>query len=228
MMTQSPVRYPQLVSLLFLTLITACASVQEERSIGRELDDANASLAIKSAMLRSEGYALQGVDVEVTEGIALLTGTVPREDDRLMAECLTWSSVAVRAVANELTIGRSSGLRDRTRDAWITQRVRGRLLGDRAVRSVNFNVETYGGKVYLLGLARTRGELERASTHASLVEGVTEVVSFVRVVGTPSELPSRGERRAAACGGEALPALEPNGNSTTSEPQLIGGPENSR
>lgn len=218
-----PVRF---LLLLVPLLMTACASVQEERSIGRELDDANASLAIKSAMLRSEGFALQGVDVEVTEGIALLTGTVPREDDRLMAECLTWSSVAVRAVANEVTVGASSGLRDRTRDAWITQRVRGRLLTDRSVRSVNFNVETYAGKVYLLGLARTRGELERASAHAALVEGVSEVVSYVRIVGTPSSLPSRGERRAAACGGESLPSLEPTSNAPNSEPQLIGGPEN--
>ena len=208
-----------------LVFLSACASVQDERSIGRELDDANASLAIKSAMLRSEGFALEGVDVEVTEGIALLTGTVPREDDSLMAECLTWSSVAVRAVANELTVGPSGGFRDRTRDAWITQRVRGRLLADRSVRSVNFNVEVYAGKVYLLGVARTRGELERASGHAALVEGVVEVVSFVRISGVPSDLPSRGERRAAACGGEALPALEQGAENPNSEPQLMGGPE---
>jgi osmotically-inducible protein OsmY len=195
--------------MVLLLALAGCSTMQEERSIGRELDDVNASLAIKSAMIRNEGYALGGVDVEVTEGIALLTGTVPREDDSLMAECLAWSSVAVRAVANELLVGTSASIRNRTNDAWITQNVRGRLLTDRSIRSVNFNVETYAGKVYLLGLARTRGELERASTHASLVDGVGEVISYVRVVGTTSTLPSRGERRAAACGGEATPALDP-------------------
>ena len=197
------------VTMVLLLALAGCSTMQEERSIGRELDDVNASLAIKSAMIRNEGYALGGVDVEVTEGIALLTGTVPREDDSLMAECLAWSSVAVRAVANELLVGTSASIRNRTNDAWITQNVRGRLLTDRSIRSVNFNVETYAGKVYLLGLARTRGELERASTHASLVDGVGEVISYVRVVGTTSTLPSRGERRAAACGGEATPALDP-------------------
>ena len=196
-------------TMVLLFALAGCSTMQEERSIGRELDDVNASLAIKSAMIRNEGYALGGVDVEVTEGIALLTGTVPREDDSLMAECLAWSSVAVRAVANELLVGTSASIRNRTNDAWITQNVRGRLLTDRSIRSVNFNVETYAGKVYLLGLARTRGELERASTHASLVDGVGEVISYVRVVGTTSTLPSRGERRAAACGGEATPALDP-------------------
>jgi osmotically-inducible protein OsmY len=211
--TPAPMRrhgsFRAFASMVLLLALAGCSTVQEERSIGRELDDVNASLAIKSAMIRNEGYALGGVDVEVTEGIALLTGTVPREDDSLMAECLAWSSVAVRAVANELFVGTASSLRNRTNDAWITQRVRGRLLTDRSIRSVNFNVETYAGKVYLLGLARTRGELERASTHASLVDGVGEVISYVRVVGSTSTLPARGERRAAACGGDATPALDP-------------------
>ncbi|WP_417494058.1 BON domain-containing protein [Maricaulis sp.] len=206
---------------MFATL-AGCAAIQPERSIGRELDDTNASLSIKAAMLRSEGFALDGIDVEVTEGIALLTGRVPREDDRMMAECLAWSSVAVRSVANEIEVGPSNGFRDRSRDAWITQRVRGQLLSDRDVRSVNFNVETYAGKVYLLGVARSRGELERASAHAALVGGVVEVISYVRIAGVPSDLPSRGERRAEACAGESMPGLDSEGNLPNSTPQLLG------
>jgi len=214
-----------LSALLLGGLLASCSTLQPERSIGREVDDANASLSIKSAMLRTEGFALDGVDVEVTEGIALLTGTVPREDDRLMAECLTWSSVAVRAVANEVEVGQGNSLRDRTRDAVITQRVRARLLSDRTIRSVNFNVETYRGRVYLLGLARSQGELDRATAHASLVEEVEEVISYVQIAGVPSDLPARGERRAAACAGEPTPTLDPDNISPNSAPQLLGGPE---
>ena len=214
--------------LCVLACLSACAAIQPERSIGRELDDTNASLSIKSAMLRVEGFALDGIDVEVTEGIALLTGRVPREDDRMMAECLAWSSVAVRSVANEVEVGAVNGFRDRASDAWITQRVRGRLLSDRNVRSVNFNVETYAGRVYLLGLARSRGELERVSAHAALVGGVVEVISYVRVAGVPSELPSRGERRAQACAGETMPGLESDGSLPNSTPQLLGAAEGPR
>lgn len=211
--------------ILATSLLAACSTLQPERSIGREVDDANASISIKSSMLRTEGFALDGVDVEVTEGIALLTGTVPREDDSMMAECLTWSSVAVRAVANEINVGENPGLRNRTRDALISQRVRARLLSDRSIRSVNFNVETYNGRVYLLGLARTRGELERATSHAALIDGVSDVVSFVQVAGVPSDLPARGERRAEACAGIPTPTLDPEALAPNSAPQLVGGPE---
>lgn len=213
-----------LAACLALSLTTACSTVLEERSIGRSFDDTNASWAIKSSMLRSEGFALDGVDVEVTEGIALLTGRVPREDDRQMAECLAWSSVAVRNVANEIVVGPGQSTRDRTRDGQITARVNARLVSDRNVRSINFNVETRNGVVYLLGVARTRGELDRATTHASLVEGVTEVISYVRISGVPTNLPARGERRTQACAGEARPGLEPSRNTPNSGPQLLGGP----
>lgn len=198
----------RLIPLIFALTLSACAAIQPERSIGRSIDDTNASLSIKAAMTRAEGYALDGVDVEVTDGVALLTGTVPREEDRRQAECLAWSALAVRAVENELTVASASTLRDGARDSWITQQVRSRLLRDRSVRSVNYNVEAENGRIFLLGVARTRGELERAAQHASLVDGVTEVVTFVRVVGEETTPIARGERQAAACGGEAIPANE--------------------
>jgi len=198
----------RLLPLFFALTLSACAAIQPERSIGRDIDDTNASLSIKAAMTRAEGYALDGVDVEVTDGIALLTGTAPREEDRRQAECLAWSALAVRAVENEVVVADASTLRDGARDSWISQQVRGRLLRDRSVRSVNYNVEAENGRVFLLGVARTRGELERAAQHASLVDGVTEVVTFVRVVGEETTPIARGQRQAAACGGEAIPANE--------------------
>ena len=171
-----------LVLTLSASFVAGCSTIPSERSIGRQLDDTNASLSIKSAMLRTEGYALDGVDVEVTEGIALLTGHVPREVDRRMAECLAWSSVAVRNVANEVAIAASPTVRDRTRDSEVTARVNSALISDREVRSINFNVETRDGTVYLLGLARNQAELDRASAHASLVEGVEDVREVVTLL----------------------------------------------
>ena len=180
-------------------VLSACAAVQPGRSVGRGIDDFNASMQVKSAMLRSEGYALNGVDVEITEGIALLSGTVPRVEDRLHAECLTWSAPSVRSVVNEIEVGSARGAADTARDAVITQQVRGRLVADSDVRSVNMNIETRAGVVYLLGFARSEGERERASRHASLVDGVERVVVLLRVPGETPELALRGERRAELC-----------------------------
>ena len=46
---------------------------------------------------------------------------------------------------------------------------------------MNFNIETYNGVVYLMGIARSAEELKRAAEEASVVGGVKQVVSYVRV-----------------------------------------------
>jgi osmotically-inducible protein OsmY len=193
-----------------LAALPACAAMQDQRSAVRQVDDTNASISIKSAMLRAEGFDLSGVDVEVTEGIAFLGGTAPREIDKTYAECLAWSAPAVRSVANHIDVGEGRGFRRGTNDAWITQRVRARLAGDRSLRSVNFNIETHQGVVYLLGFARDANERERASQHAALVNGVERVVVLVRTGGEAPDLPPRGELRAEQCDavarGEPVPA----------------------
>lgn len=207
--------------------LTACAALQPGRSFGRELDDMNASIAIKSAMLRSEGYVLGGIDVEVTEGMALLTGSAPRIADRLHAECLTWSVPQVRDVSNEVEIGRARGVASATRDTVITQQIRSRVTSDREVAGRNFNIETYDGVVYLLGYARNEAERERVARHASLVDDVERVVVMVRVAGDAPDLPARGERIAEICtvqGVDAEDYAPPPAEYTPIEPTPLGAP----
>lgn len=198
-------------------LLAGCAAFQPERSTGRQIDDFNAAASIKSAMLRAEGYRLGGVDVEVTEGVALLTGSVPRAEDRIYAECVTWSAPAVRQVSNRIEIGGDRSRAQAARDALTTQRVRARLMADSQVRAVNFNIETHNGVVHLLGFARNEGERERAAMHAALAEGVEAVVDLVRVYGETPDMPARGALQAAACDGAVAPSAAP----ALSEPEPV-------
>jgi osmotically-inducible protein OsmY len=187
--------------------VSGCAAVSPERSFGRDLDDASASMAIKSAMLRASDHWLAGVDVEVDDGVALLAGTVPREQDRRLAECLAWQPSTVRMVANELQIARAPSTRDYMTNGWITQQVNARLLGDGSVRSTNINVNVHDGVVYLTGLARTPEERENAAAQASVVNGVERVVVYVRALGEDPDFEGRAEAREAACA-EQSPELK--------------------
>ncbi len=207
----------RLVAIVLVVTLSGCAAFQPGRSTGRQIDDFNAATSIKSAMLRAEGYRLGGIDVEVTEGVALLTGHAPRAEDRIYAECLTWSAAAVREVSNRVSVGQGRGASQAARDALITQRVRSRLVADSEIRSINFNIETHDGVVHLLGFARNDGERERAALHASLAEGVEEVVDLVRVWGEEADIPARGALQAAACDGGVDPSVAP----AFTEPQAV-------
>ena len=153
----------------------------QEKSLGTALDDATASSEIKAKLIRADRKRFGEVDVEVAHGLVLLSGRVSSEEDKMFAEHTAWTSSRTQDVANELQIERAKSFMEGLSDSVITSRVRSALIGSRTVRSVNFNIETYNGTVYLMGIARTQKELEQAAEKASVVPGVKEVVSYVRV-----------------------------------------------
>ena len=184
---------------------TAVTATQE-RSFGEALDDAAVSNEIKSRLV-SHG-SLGEVDVEVAAGLVLLSGRVQTPELRLKAESIAWSVKRANDVANEIRIESPGGFFANASDELISARVRARLLGSSSVQASNFNVETYGGTVYLLGIARSSDELEKAAHEASLVGGVNQVVSYVRLRN------ARGE----------IVAYQPDAPADFDSGELLGGP----
>lgn len=165
------------------------AAVQE-RSVGQAVDDATTSNDIKTKMLRETG--LVEVDVEVVDGLVLLSGRVATPDRRTLAENIAWSSQNTRDVANEVVIDRPGGFFANVNDEIITARVRRALIASQKVRSFNINVETYDGVVYLMGIAGSQEELVAAAEEASYVGGVKQVVSYIRVRNPEPTAPEDG------------------------------------
>lgn len=153
----------------------------QEKTMGEALDDATASGEIKAKLLNESGARFAEVDVEVANGLVLLSGRVNEPEDRTFAEGIAWSSSRTVDVANEVRIEPPGGFLSNVSDEIITGRVRARLIGSSTVKSVNFNIETYGGVVYLMGIARSTEELRAAAEEASVVGGVAQVVSYVRI-----------------------------------------------
>ena len=153
----------------------------QEKTLGEAVDDATTSSEIKAKLLNESGARFGEVDVEVSSGLVLLSGRVNAPEDRTYAEGIAWSSSRTQDVANEIRIEPPGGFFANVSDEIITGRVRARLLGSSSVKSVNINVETYGGGVYLMGIARTPQELRSAAEEASVVGGVKQVVSYIRV-----------------------------------------------
>ena len=171
------------------------ATVQD-RSVGEAVDDATLSTDIKTKLLNEGGFG--EVDVEVAQGLVLLSGRVNTPEQRVRAEDIAWSSPRTQDVANEINIETSGGFLANASDELVTARVRASLVASADVKSINYNIETYNGVVYLMGIARSQNELQEATRRASHVGGVKRVVSYVRV---SSE---RANARAARTGSDEL------------------------
>ncbi len=153
----------------------------KDKTIGETVDDVAAGTEIKAKLLNESARRFGEVDVKVASGLVLLSGRVDAPEDRVEAEGIAWSAVYTNDVANEIRIEPAGGFLANVSDEIISGRVRARLIGSSTVKSVNFNIETYDGVVYLMGIARSAEELKRAAEEASIVGGVKQVVSYVRV-----------------------------------------------
>lgn len=66
-------------------------------------------------------------------------------------------------------------------DAWITTKVKSKLLADTKVRGLNIDVDTNLGVVTFNGIARSQEEIDRAVQIAKDVEGVKGVKSNLKL-----------------------------------------------
>lgn len=185
----------KLLPLLSLCLLTTAASgcavatagikKGDERNFVRSVNDVSAGRVIEARMKRAYDFNLKGIDVEVAEGIVLLSGNVPNKEDRIEAARIAWSAPRVLEVGNEIMIKSKQGFVRNTKDGFLEKAVRTRLTASKYVKARNFNIETHDGIVYLMGVARTQSELERAAAIAATTKGAKEVISYARIADMP-------------------------------------------
>ena len=146
-------------------------------------DDTIIATQIFSILLQYDIELLRLVSAEVVEGRVLLTGSVSEPESRVDAVRLTWQIDGINEVLNEIQVTDRGGLIDFALDTWVSTQLRTKLLLDRDIKALNYNVETVNGVVYLIGVARDALELERVTNHARTIKNVQKVISHVRVIG---------------------------------------------
>jgi len=182
-----------LLALVSTSLITGCAVATagvkkgDERNFARSLHDVSAGRAIQARMMRAHDFKLNGVDVEVAEGIVVLSGNVPTKEDRIEAARIAWSAPRIDQVGNEVMIKGKQGFVRNAKDGFLEKAIRTRLIAEKSVKARNFNIETHDGIVYLLGVARNQAELERTAQIAAQTRGAVEVISYARIANLPEQ-----------------------------------------
>ena len=167
------------VELLVGAAATTGLAIVEERSVGDAVDDLTTRAELNQLFFKDDIDLYRDVSFSVIEGRVLLKGSVPTPEDRVRALRIAWQADGVREVINEIQVTDESGILDYARDTWISTQLKGKLLVDTDVFSINYSVETVNGTVYIIGIAQDEAELERVMEHARSIEDVKRVVSHV-------------------------------------------------
>lgn len=156
-------------------------TLSQQRSMAQQVKDTALAAAVGAAWRQYEPKLYENCSVMVYDGDVLITGRVPNQQWRDIADKLAWRQQGVRKVYDEIQVGPGEGFGRSAQDGLLTARLKAALLGDGAVRSVNYEVTTTEGVVYIMGSARSQAELNAVMNHARALDGVRRVVSFVRL-----------------------------------------------
>ncbi|MDR0578931.1 MAG: BON domain-containing protein [Candidatus Accumulibacter sp.] len=115
----------------------------------------------------------------------LLSGEAASAEIRDEAGKIVGQIPNVRDVYNELIVGPSSSLGNRSNDAFITSKVKSRSVDNGKFNPLHVKVVTEAGAVYLLGLV-TQAEADMAIQVARTTSGVKKVIPLFEII-APAE-----------------------------------------
>ncbi len=159
-------------------------SLYQDKTVGESLSDQTIWAKIRAALMKENIDNLVGnINVKVSEGRVLLTGIVKNREIMVKVVRICWQQDGVKEVINELKLDGEiqSGLKQYAQDTWVTTRVKSKLFFNKQVKSINYNIITIDGLVYVIGLANSQKELDVVIDSISQIGGVKEVISYVRV-----------------------------------------------
>ncbi|MBD3381568.1 MAG: BON domain-containing protein [candidate division Zixibacteria bacterium] len=159
------------LAVMLAVLLSSPATAQQEG-----LDARDISLAVETELLVDEAVPSHLIDVETTDGIVTLTGSVDNILARDRAERVAETIKGVRGVINKVTVEPVM----RT-DEKLYEDVHNALMYDPATEGFEIEVDVDNGLVRLDGEVESWQEKQLASTVAKGVIGVREVENRITI-----------------------------------------------
>lgn len=160
-------------------VVAGVSAARQERSIGNAIDDTRIKAVLDGKLAKDTPGLYLRVSTTVVEGRVLLAGRVTKPEDRLSATRVAWSVEGVRKVDNDLEVTDADGWLDGPSDLIMRARLAAILLGDKAIKDVNYTADVVHGVVYLMGVGQNEDEVQRVVAHAQQLNGVKRVENYV-------------------------------------------------
>lgn len=155
-------------------------AVEDRRTTGTFVEDQ--SIELKAAGKLDVGLKGRAhVNVTSYNRNVLLTGEAGDDQTKAQAESIVREVPQVRNVINELAIRANRSLASYGNDAYLTSKVKARMIEAQRFQVNHVKVVSEDGVVYLLGLV-TRKEADAAAEIARTTSGVTKVVKVFELL----------------------------------------------
>lgn len=152
-----------------------------DKDMGTSMTDSKIDVAIKQRLYKIDSRLFSQVSVVTDCGCVLLTGNVSDSEWVSVAEREAWAVRGVKEVNNHIIVSNGDTPGQMVKDDFVTSACRSALICTKEVRSVNYKLKTMNGIVYVMGIAKTKEELDIALKTIQKVSGVKKVISYVKI-----------------------------------------------
>lgn len=157
----------------------AVAASSTEKGLTTSVSDGFIFTKLHDKFIQSDASLSSVVDVTVNDGAVLLTGKVQTPEEKVLATKLAWEIRGVREVVNEIQVTDKSSLKDIAKDLAASAQLRGKLIADSDISSLNFSIDVVNGIVYLSGVASSADEMNKVVAHAQDLRFAQKVVNYI-------------------------------------------------
>jgi osmotically-inducible protein OsmY len=181
-----------LISLVFVTgcvgysstgvLGTGVSIALDPRSLGTQIDDSIMQQNLRARLITADKSYIISVKTKILDGRIFLTGKVNSVEDKLKITKLAWEIKGARSVNNDLQIKEKFDFKRSAKDLLITSQLRAAIIGNKKIKSVNYNIDTYKKIIYVYGIAQNKIERDEVTKEAKQILDVEDVITSIFLV----------------------------------------------
>ena len=181
-----------LISLVFISgcvgysstgvLGTGVSIALDPRSLGTQIDDSIMQQNLRARLISADKSYIISVKTKILDGRIFLTGKVNSVEDKLKITKLAWEIKGARSVKNDLQIKEKFDFKRSAKDLLITSQLRAAIIGNKKIKSVNYNIDTYKKIIYVYGIAQNKIERDEVTKEAKQILDVEDVITSIFLV----------------------------------------------
>ena len=161
---------------------TGVSIALDPRSLGTQIDDSIMQQNLRARLLTADKSYIVSVKTKILDGRIFLTGKVNSVEDKLKITKLAWEIKGARSVKNDLQIKEKFDFKRSAKDLLITSQLRAAIIGNKKIKSVNYNIDTYKKNIYIYGIAQNKTESDEVIKEAKQILDVEDVITSIFLV----------------------------------------------
>ena len=188
-------RIKKIIILFSFIILTSCVGYSstgvlgtgvsialDPRSLGTQIDDSLMQQNLRARLLSADKSYIISVKTKILDGRIFLTGKVNSVEDKLKITKLAWEIKGARSVNNDLQIKEKFDFKRSAKDLLITSQLRAAIIGNKKIKSVNYNIDTYKKIIYVYGIAQNKIERDEVTKEAKQILDVEDVITSIFLV----------------------------------------------